>query len=334
MLAFLEFCLAGALITFAGAKLALYGDVIGTRTGLGGTWVGLVLLAVVTSLPELITGVSAVVLADAPNIAVGAILGSCVFNLTILVIIDTLAPAGGLRGRLGRQHILSAAYGIISIGVVGFSLLLEQAGRGVAIGRVGVYTPIVAVIYVIAVRAAFRHEPGHDHLPIEEARGEPAPISLRSAALRYALAASVVVATGVWLPFLGQRLALALQVNETFIGSLLIALATSLPEVVVTVAAVRIAAFDMAVSNLFGSNLFNVLILGIEDLCFARGPILGAVSELHVVSAFSAIVMTGIAVVGLMYGAPRGAIQRIRWASLLLIAIYLANFYILYLFGQ
>ena len=70
-LIWLEFGACAALITLAGWRLSLYGDVIAEKTGLGGTWIGVVLLASVTSLPELATGVSAVAAADAPNIAVG-----------------------------------------------------------------------------------------------------------------------------------------------------------------------------------------------------------------------------------------------------------------------
>jgi len=118
------------------------------------------------------------------------------------------------------------------------------------------------------------------------------------------------------------------------VGTLLIAFATSLPELVVTVAALRIGAFNMAVSNLFGSNLFNILILAVEDVVFTRGSILSAVSELHTISAVSAIVMTGIGVVGLVYKPPQLLFLRVGWASLFLLSIYLINFTVLYLYGN
>ena len=86
----LQFGICVAIITVAGSKLSNYGNLIAEKTGMGGTVVGLVLLATVTSLPELITGISAVTVTDLPDLAVGAILGSCVFNLAILVILDFL----------------------------------------------------------------------------------------------------------------------------------------------------------------------------------------------------------------------------------------------------
>ncbi len=85
VIAWLEFSLCAALIAVAGTKLSRYGDIIADKTGLGGAWIGLVLMATVTSLPELVTGVSAVALADAPDIAVGNVLGACIINLTIFL---------------------------------------------------------------------------------------------------------------------------------------------------------------------------------------------------------------------------------------------------------
>ena len=88
ILPWLELALCGTLIGVAGSMLARYGDIIAQLTGLTRTWIGLVLLATATSLPELFTGVSAVTVAAAPDIAVGDALGSCLFNLVLLVVLD------------------------------------------------------------------------------------------------------------------------------------------------------------------------------------------------------------------------------------------------------
>jgi len=115
-----------AAIGFGGARLSRYGDVIAEKTGLGRSWVGLVLLATVTSLPELVSGLSAVTVAGVPDIAVGDVLGSCVFNLAILVVVDFLYPQESIYSRASRGHILSAAFGIVLIQsfVVSFGFIL------------------------------------------------------------------------------------------------------------------------------------------------------------------------------------------------------------------
>ena len=92
IIAWLEFSLCAALIAVAGTKLSRYGDIIADKTGLGGAWIGLALMATVTSLPELVTGISSVALVDAPDIAVGNVLGACIINLTMIVILHLLHP--------------------------------------------------------------------------------------------------------------------------------------------------------------------------------------------------------------------------------------------------
>jgi cation:H+ antiporter len=141
----LQFAMCAAVNTVAGAKLSRYGDILADKTGISGAWIGLVLLAAVTSLPELVTGISAVVVADAPNIAVGDVLGSCVFNLAILVVVDLFQRNESVYRRASQGHVLSAGLGVIMIGFVGLDVLL--AGRiTLTFGHVGVYTPIVLLL--------------------------------------------------------------------------------------------------------------------------------------------------------------------------------------------
>lgn len=322
-----EFVLAVALIGVAGSALSRYGDGIALHTNLGERRVGLFLLAVVTSLPELAIGVSAVTLADAADIAVGAILGSCVFNLVIIVLLDFLLRHETVYTRVSRDHVLSAGYGVILIGVVAFNVALGSNGHTPAIGHVGLYVPILLGIYIVAVRSLSA---------AGDLEGEPEPPLATAGApwLRFTVAGVVVVATGIWLPFVGERLAVELGVHETFVGTLFLAFATSLPETVVTVAALRIGAFDMAVANLFGSNLVNILILVPEDLLYLDGPILAAVSPLHAVSGVSAMVMTAIAIVSLLTRPEKRVWHGVSWASLFLLVIYLLNSYAIYLYGR
>jgi len=112
--------------------------------------------------------------------------------------------------------------------------------------------------------------------------------SLRNAILIYTLGAVVVVGAGAWLPFVADDLATAMGWQKTFVGTLLVAGVTSLPEAVVTIAALRLGSVDMAIANLLGSNLFDIGILAIDDLLFFKGPILSHVSPAHAVSALSA----------------------------------------------
>lgn len=327
-LIWLKFFACAALIMVAGTRLSREGEVIAEKTGLGQAWIGLVLLASVTSLPELVTGISAVTMIDAPDIALGDLMGSMVFNLAILFVLEAMHPKQSIFGVATEGHLLAAGFGAVLIGIAGFSMLLAQQGLAPSLGHVGIYSPVLVIGYLLAMRASFRYakdgasrEPHFDRFP---------DASLRSAMLRYALAAAVVVTAGSWLPFVGAELADHYGWHRSFVGTLFVAAATSLPELVVTLAALRLGALDMAIANLLGSNLFNVAIIAVDDLFYLRGPLLSHVADSHAFSAFSALTMTGAVVVALAYRPKRRLFGVVGWTGLLLAVIYLINALVLF----
>jgi cation:H+ antiporter len=331
MLVWLEFLICLVLIAVAGYRLSLYGDMIAEKLALSRSWIGVVMVASVTSLPELVTGVSSVTVAGTPDIAAGDVLGSCVFNLLLIVILDFLHRQESVYTRAHVGHTLSAGFGVILIGFVGMNLLLAQAGMVYALGHVGLYTPLILLLYALAMRTIFRYEQLRE-LPTADLEGARyRGISLRHAVLGYTLAALVVVAAGVWLPFVGKALAATMGWGEGFVGTLFVAAVTSLPEAAVSIAAFRIGALDMALGNLFGSNLFNMAILAIDDLAYLPGPLLSGVSPAHAISALSAMMMSGIAIVGLFYRPKKRVFKTVGWASLFLLSLYLFNAYAVYL---
>ncbi|MDH5487074.1 MAG: sodium:calcium antiporter, partial [Gammaproteobacteria bacterium] len=277
--------------------------------------------------------VSAVGLADAPDIAVGNVLGACIINLTMIVFLDLLAREESIYSRASQGHILSAGFGIIMAGFVGFNVLFSQHGEAMSLYYVGAYSPLLLLLYGVAMRTLFRYERRLRAEAVEERVERYPHITLRDALIRYALAASVVVAAGLWLPYVGKDIAQAMAWQETFVGTLFIALATTLPEIVVTISALRIGALDLAISNLLGSNLFNLVIIAIDDIVYIKGPLLSHVSSLHAVSALSVVMMSGVAVVGLFYRPRERLFRTVGWTSLLLLSLYLLNTFFLYLYG-
>jgi len=332
-----KLALCGGAIAFAGTLLSRYADVIADKTGWSGAWVGLVLLATVTSLPELATGISSVTLADAPDIAVGNVLGACVLNLSYVAVLDVLKRDEPLFHRVGMGHIGLASFGIIMLAVVGLGLALSQFPLARSLGHIwhiGLYAPALLMLYLLAVRINFQYERSLLVSGAEQAASRYPDMSLRQAAWRFCVAGGVVVAAGIWLPFVATDLAHAMQWTESFVGTLLVAMVTSLPELVVTLSALRLGAVDMAIANLLGSNLFNVLILAIDDVFYARGPILGAVSQVHAVSAMSAILMSGVVIVALLTKPGRRVLRLASWASIALAGVYILNAYVLFRYGD
>jgi cation:H+ antiporter len=322
------------VIAAAGVRLSRYGDIIAEKSGLSRGWIGLILLATVTSLPELVTGVTSVTVANVPDIAVGDVLGSCVFNLLIIVALDFMYRKESIYTRARQGNVLSAGYGIALIGFTGFNLLLYRDGRFPSLGHVGLYTPVILLLYLLAMRSLYRYERANVSEYVEERAELYFGTSLKQAAHGYAVAAIAVVAAGVWLPYIASHLAAAMSWEQSFVGTLFVAAVTSAPEVVVTVAALRMGAIDLAIGNLFGSNLFNITILAIDDLLYLPGPLFANVSISHAASAFSAMMMSGLAVVGLVLRPVSRVFRTVSWISLMLLVIYLLNALFLYLYGH
>lgn len=340
VLIWLQFTVCAVLIGAAGYQLSRNGDVIARRTGLSGSWIGLALLATVTSLPELVTGITSVTIAHAPNVALGDALGSCMINLVFLVIVDFLSRKEVLWHRTSQGHVLAAAFGVVMLGFMMVSLLVTHlagdAGTALPVMLAGLgfslATPVVLALYLVAMRTVFNYERAHMQAPAG-ATGEPLP-SLRQAMVRFAAAAVVVAGAGLWLPFTAVDLARAMGWSNSFVGSMFVALATSLPELAVTLSSLRLGAVDMAIGNLLGSNLFNVAIIAVDDVFYRQGSLLTDGSLVHAVTAGSAIVMTGLAMVGLFFRPRSRVLRAVGWVSLGLLAVYLLNTYVLYLHGD
>jgi cation:H+ antiporter len=322
------FLLVAAVIVVAGTQLARYGDVIGERTGLGQSWAGVVLLAATTSLPEFFTGFSATALSSLPDIAVGNVLGACMINLLILSLMDAVHPEP-LTTRAHQGHALSIGFGLILIGVTGLGLI---GGPRLSIGWVGVPSLALLMLYPAAMRVIVAHEGRRQARERAEVAEVLHPdVTLRTAAIRYGLAAAFVIAAAIWLPALGAEIATKTGLSEGFVGSVFIAATTTLPEIVVSLAAVRMGATDLGVGNILGSNLFNLFILGLFDVFYRQGPLLASVDSGHLVPVLAVVIMNAVFLIGLTY---RTATKRfvVQWDTAAIVAVYAIG--LIYLAGR
>jgi cation:H+ antiporter len=218
-----------AVIGFVGFRLSRYGDIIAEKSGLSRGWVALILLVTVTSLPELVTGLSAVTVARVPDIAVGDMMGSCMFNLLIIVLLDFLYRKKSVYTRARQGKVLSAGYGIALIGFAGFNLLLCRAGAMPSLGHVGLYTHVILLLYLLAMRSLYRYEKVQVIEYVEDRVELHPDMSLKQAVQGYALAAVAVMAVGIWLPFIARDLATVSAWEQSFVGTLFVAAVTSAP---------------------------------------------------------------------------------------------------------
>ncbi len=295
ILHWLTFVLSALGIIFAGIRLAPYGEAIGRRTGIGQGWIGLLFLATLTSIPELTTTVSGASF-DVPNIALGNAFGSNLFNVVIIAVMDVLLLGRGpflLKAR--GYHTLSGGMAVLLtlFGVLGIVL----APRATFLG-ISPVSWLILVGYIAGVFLLF-HAERHEAVE-EDTRREG--MSLKVAIVGFLVCAVVIIASGVFLIRASKEISLASGLSASFMGAILVAIVTSLPELATSIGALRIGAHDMIVGNLFGSNMFNILTLFFADAAFRRGSIYtglrGGEAD-QVVVAVCGVLLTVVAMVSL-----------------------------------
>jgi len=335
-LVWLKFILSIVIILFAGTKATRYADVIAEKTGLGRIWIGMLLLGMITSMPELITGLSSVTLVSGgiPDLGLGTLLGSCVFNISILAVLDILSRAGPVLNRASIRNITSGSIGILLFAIAAASIVYSEELSGLSFGWVGGPSIIILVIYLICAWCVFRSERNHNlaaSSPSFEKIEETADI--RWLWPKFILTASAIIAAGIWLSFIGDEIAETTQWDTSFVGSVFLAISTSMPELIVAVSALRLGAVDMAVADIFGANLLDVTYIFLLDLLYTKNPILSSVSGTHAITALVAAVMSLLVILGLRFRQKSKTFGIISWYGPLLIGLYTYAAYSLFTAG-
>lgn len=295
----LSFFIAAAVVIAAGIFLTISAEAIAVRTKLGKLVVGGVLLAGATSLPELFVDISAVK-AGMPDLAVGDLLGSSVFNLLILATADLLH-----RGRTSfftptsGKHALAASLSIVLTGIVVLGILLREKS---SLSFLGISAPLWVMLFAYAggIRLVYADQKFRIKKFKEIVEEESPGLTLKSAIALFCLCAGVLAFVAPILADSAGKIAEITGLGKTFIGSTLLALSTSLPELVSTMTAVRRGSFDLAIGNIFGSNTFNMLLLIPLDFLYSGG-ILAAVSMEHALTGIAIILATAVTTMGQLY---------------------------------
>jgi len=322
----LKFILCVLAILFFGNRVARYGDVIAQKTGLGRVWIGLILLALVTSLPELFTGISAVTLVGAPDLTIGDLFGANAFNLLNLALLDIAYQNGIFLRAVSQGHRLTGwlSLGLVLIAAVSIVISHRFSNLGIAGSWIGWYTPIIILLYLVFMRTLFRFEKRHPSPPVAEVEyGEK---SLGRSCLYFAIASAFLIGAGIWLATIGDEIAGITGLGRSFVGSLFLAFSTSLPEITVSFTAMRMGAVDLAVANMIGSNLFNMTVIPVDDLLYTKGPVLAAVSESNLIIGLGVILMTLIFIAGLHFKPKR--YFRLSWCNCILIILFFLGAYL------
>ena len=298
-----QFILSAFVIIVSGAFLTKFADKIADATGWGRMFVGSLLLAGATSLPELMVDLKAVQM-DLPDLAVGDLLGSSLFNLLILATLDFAFPSAFRHTAFSPKflhHSLAAILTIILTAIVGIGITsrLETSFWGVSL-----FSWTVVIVYLYGLRLIFL---GKDEKPAAEIASEQQASSdyakYRSLLLAfsgYIASAFVILLVAPYLVHSADELAKLSGLGHTFVGTILVAFATSLPELIATLAAFRMGAPDLALGNIFGSNAFNMMLFVPLDFMYPK-VLFSSVRSIHAVTAFSIVAATSVAVIGQLY---------------------------------
>ena len=320
------FAAAGAVVWFAGTRLARNADALASKTRIGHQFIGLALLGGITSLPELAVATTAT-LNGAPMLAVNNVLGSASVNVLILAAGDAF---------LGRRAITSVqgSAGVMLQGALGIALLAMVASAtvtgDVTILGMGIWTWLMLGAFLVSLRilagsqaeGAWRVTNRHaGHQRREKQQAKRALSAYIGGTVTCGVA---IVAAGYVLAQSGQALAEQTGLGTSFFGAVVLALSTSLPEWSTVIESIRLNRYDMAIGDVFGTNMFNVTIVVLIDALFPGEPVLEVAGRFSGFAALFGLMLTALFLVGLIERRDR-TVLRMGVDSLCVVLAYIAG---------
>ncbi|MCL4264129.1 MAG: sodium:calcium antiporter [Anaerolineae bacterium] len=325
----LQFIISAAVVVIAAHFLAQHGDIIAVRTKLGGLFVGTVFLAAATSLPELLASFNAFRV-GAPNLAAGNFFGSNMVNMALLAVLDLLYFQAPLMRRIAVNHVLTAGLTILLMLIAVTSIV---ADIDITIGWVGLDSIIIIAGYFVGLWVIQQgaREGGATAVTPDIEPGPNFP-SLRRGIIGFALATIVLMTVVPVLVNASTGIAEITGLGTGFVGTSLLALVTSLPELIAALAAMRINAFDLAVGNLFGSSVFNMFAMGLADFAYLDGRFLGAIDPNFAIVGLLGLLLTAMALMGTLARVERRFLF-IELDSAAILVVYFLGMYLLLIRG-
>ena len=299
------FGVCAIVVWLSGARLAYLADALADRFKLAKSIVGLLLLSLATSLPEVATTLTAAI-QQSQDLVLNNLFGGIALQAAVLAMSDLWARAPITNYPRKANHALEATLLVFLLGVV---LVVTNLGETVVVAGVGLGSVVIALCYVGAIWLLRRYDDISDWVPVDLPDPDPLPFPAPSGLLLksdsnlmlQALAACIAILVfGYLLVLFAERIADQTGLGAGFVGVTLLAAATSLPELSTSIAAVRIGAYTMAISNIFGSNLIMLVLVFPADILFRAGPILQETSRTVSLALAFGLIVTAIFLVGLI----------------------------------
>ncbi len=302
------FAAAAAGVWLAGTRLCYYADAIADRKRIGKALMGFVFLAAATELPEMATTIVGSIAGEA-RLVLNNMFGGITMQTAILAVADATVPMVTLTSYPRKPT--PALEGTLLILLLALLLAVSALGDAELAWNIGFGSVVFAFAYagtIILLRNFDREEPWtpvevHEETvaPLAEAAARSLDVIPISRLVWMSLAATaVILVCGVILVNLAETLAGQTGLGTSFIGVTLLAASTSLPELSTTIAAVRLGAFTMAISNIFGSNLIMIALLLPADIFYREGVLLNQIDATATFALISGLIVSSVYVAGLL----------------------------------
>ena len=269
MTQYILYLMVAAAVVFLSIKASKYIDLIDQKSSLSGAFLGGVLLSAVTSLPELFTSISATLLLAKPGLCMGNILGSNIFNLVVLAVMFLLFLKSSYAAKLAKGHNFVILYCLVTYVAIVLNMFLPKI-FDFHVLSLSVTSIVIIIAYVLGVKYLSGEE---SESSAEEGGEEESSLTMRGIIFRFVLCSIGLVGLSIWLTYLSDDIATSLGMGAGLAGALFLGVATSLPELSSTVTLFRLRNYNIAVGNIVGSCLFNMIILTVADLLWFKGTI-------------------------------------------------------------
>lgn len=269
------YIILAAAVVLISTKLADYVDLIDKKTDIAGAFIGGVVLAAVTSLPELFTSISAVVIVRQPDLVIGNILGSNIFNETILGVILIFCAKAFSKSQVGTSHIKTTLFTVF----IFFLMILSSVlGIDYTIFNISVYSVVIIVTYALSIKFMATDKTDSDETTDSK-------LTIKQIITRFIILALVLVSSSVLLTLVTDSLQenlnkAGINLGKTVAGALFLGVATSLPELTSAITLVKKKNYNAAVGDLLGSGVFNFFILSVADILYSGGSVYGSNTSL------------------------------------------------------
>ena len=274
-----------SLVVILSIKLANYVDLIDKKTNISGAFIGGVVLAAVTSLPELFTSFSAVVIVKEPSLVIGNILGSNLFNITIFGIVMIIWSKNFSKASVGKSHFKITMFTLFLFALMFLAVIL---GVDYSVFSISIYSLIIILTYIFSIKYMANDDSDND----EQTNN---PLTIKQIAVRFVILAVILVSASIAITYVTDILADGFKLGATIAGALFLGIATSLPELTSTFALARKSNFNAATGNILGSGVFNFAILSVSDILYRGGSVYRVNgSGSLVIFGFIATLITGL----------------------------------------